>query len=830
VNTIEARILMLEDVEMDAMLSRREFERAGITATYRRVETREDFEAALVEFQPDVVLSDFTLPEFDGLSALRIARALLPGAPFIFVSGTIGEDRAVEALHEGATDYVLKHRLERLVPVVTRAIQETKTRSAQRKAEHSLRLTQFAVDHAHGGVLRIGADGKLQYANESACRMLGRLGEDLLALHIREIDSRYVPGAWPQQWEELKAQGTTVFESQYRRGDGKPLPVEVTASYIAYESGEYVFFYASDLTERKAAEERIRYLANYDALTGLPNRNLLLDRLRQALHLADRYRLSVAVLFVGLDRFKLVNDTLGYAAGDELLKLAGAKLTECVRAVDTAARIGGDEFAVVLSGSTDEESDGTARAAQRILEAFAQPAVVEGRELFVTCSVGVAMYPDDGDDPEALLRNSSVALYRAKDQGRNTYQLYTAANGSHAPERLSLETGLRRALEREELCLHYQPQVSLGTGEVVGLEALLRWSHPEMGLISPARFIPIAEETGLILPISEWVLQAACAQSKAWQAQGFGPLRTAVNISWRQFRQKDLAAKISSTLARTGLEPDCLDLELTEGTLVQNVETAIRALDELKRLGVHISLDDFGTGYSSLNYLKRLPIDVLKIDQSFVREITNDPDSAAIANAIIAMAHSMRLRVIAEGVETMGQLALLHRRGCDQIQGFLFSKPLPPEELTRLLRDRPSLAMPAMDTGQQTLLLVDDEAKILSALKRSLRGQGYRILAAESAKAGFELLAQNDVQVILSDSRMPEMNGVEFFERVKDLYPETVRIMLSGYTELQAVTDAINRGAVYKFLTKPWEDDRIREEIRDAFHRSGGGKKQNPEG
>jgi diguanylate cyclase (GGDEF)-like protein len=445
--------------------------------------------------------------------------------------------------------------------------------------------------------------------------------------------------------------------------------------------------------EYLANREAVDYLAYYDSLTGLANRTLLRDRLSQAVHFAERFQWGVTVMVVDLDRFKFVNDSLGHAAGDELLKVAAGRIMACVRDTDTVARIGGDEFVVVLAGMEQDESSAL-QVAQRMLERFAQPVVLEGRELFVTCSIGIASHPRHGEDGETLLKNADAAMYRAKDQGRNNMQFYTPEANARAGERLSLESGLRRALERDEFHLHYQPLVDLRTGQVCGLEALIRWQRPEVGIVPPAQFISLLEETGLILPIGDWVLRTACAQNKAWQDQGLAPVRIAVNLSAHQFRQQDLASRVQKALAQGGLEPRYLELELTESMLMRNVETTIGIMFELRQIGVRIALDDFGTGYSSLSYLKRFPIDTLKIDRSFVNEITSDPDSAAIADAIIAMAHSLHLTALAEGVETEGQLAWLRARGCEQMQGYLFSKPLPAGELEQLLGNRTSLPTP----------------------------------------------------------------------------------------------------------------------------------------
>jgi diguanylate cyclase (GGDEF)-like protein/PAS domain S-box-containing protein len=566
----------------------------------------------------------------------------------------------------------------------------------RKQAEHALRLTQFAVDHAQDAMLQVGADGRLRYANDTACRLLGYPRAALLGMPIHAIDMQTSEADWPQRWGALKEHGCLRFESAYRHCSGHAIPVQVSVSYIEYEGEECGFVYASDISERKAAEERMRYLAQYDALTGLPNHELLRERLSQAIDFAGRHRMHLTVLFIGLDRFRLVNEALGYARGDEVLRAVAHRLAGCVREIDTVARMGSDEFAVTLTG--DAPHDGAPSRTWRLIEdALGQPVAIGGHELFITCSIGAAVFPEHGNSAGELLKNACAAMYLAKAQGRNTVHVYSEEFGGRDPERLPLEAAMRRVLEleheREEFRVYFQPQVELSSGKIRGVEALLRWDQPEKGMLPPVRFIPIAEETGLILPIGEWILHAACVQQRAWQEQGIALERIGVNLSARQFRQTNLVRSVAQVLHETGVDPHCLELELTESILMQDVEAAIRTMCELKELGVRISLDDFGTGYSSLSYLKRFPIDTLKIDQSFVREITSDQNSAAIADAIIAMAHRLRLTVIAEGVETEGQLALLRERGCDQVQGFFLCKPLPGEELTRMLREIPALAM-----------------------------------------------------------------------------------------------------------------------------------------
>ena len=573
----------------------------------------------------------------------------------------------------------------------------------------------------------------------------------------------------------------------------------------------------AEIAATKRYQQQLEYQANHDGLTGLPNRSLLTDRLDQALSYADRYHRRAAVLFIGLDHFKIINDSLGYETGDRLLNTMAERLADCVRSIDTLARHGADEFVVVtvdLDGSAD-----AARIAWKIQEAVCRPCIIDEHELVITCSTGISLYPKDGEDTQTLLNNAHVAMYRAKDQGRNNFQFYTCELNARTFARMTMEKHLRRALEREELFLHYQPQVDLGTGRIIGMESLLRWQSPELGLIPPARFIPLAEETGLIVPIGEWVLKTSCAQARAWQNAGLPPLVLSVNLSPRQFRQPGLTGMVARILEETGLDPRYLELEIIESMVMHDVDSALAMLNDFRSMGVMLAMDDFGTGYSSLSYLKRFPFGKIKIDQSFVRDITSDPDSAAIARAIIAMGHSLNLRVIAEGIETEGQLRYLHSHGCDEMQGFYFSRPVPPGEFEEMLRENRQLDLPVDEWAlvDRTLLLVDDEPHVLSALRRVLTDEGYHILTATSAAEGFELLASSRVGVVVSDMYMPGMNGTEFLSRVKELYSGTIRIMLSGSADLRALTEAINRGAIYKFFIKPWDDERLRENLKLAF-------------
>jgi diguanylate cyclase (GGDEF)-like protein len=442
----------------------------------------------------------------------------------------------------------------------------------------------------------------------------------------------------------------------------------------------------------RKADQRIQVLANYDTVTGLPNRNLLHDRLAQTISFSRRYQRSMGILFIDLDDFKNVNDSLGHHVGDQLLKELAARLKSCVREVDTVARLGGDEFVIVLMGVAYR--DDVIFFAEKLLEAIARPFPLEGRELFVSTSIGIAVYPKDGEDEATLLKNADSAMYHAKERGKGNYSFYSADMNATALERLSLVNDLHRALERNEFILHYQPQISLKGGKITGVEALIRWQHPQHGLVAPAKFIRAAEETRLIVPIGQWVMRAACAQAVKWHEQGYA-VTLAVNLSALQLDEHALVKMVDETLLATGINPRFLELELTETQLIQQPDAIYKIFEQLREKGVRMAIDDFGTGYSSLSYLKKLPIDKLKIDASFVRDIATDSNSLEIVQAIISMAHGLRLKALAEGVETQEQRELLHRLGCDELQGYVYSKPLSPDEVGALLAEQSYVAAAA---------------------------------------------------------------------------------------------------------------------------------------
>jgi diguanylate cyclase (GGDEF)-like protein/PAS domain S-box-containing protein len=557
-------------------------------------------------------------------------------------------------------------------------------------------------ENAVEGIFQIDPEGHYLIINPAMMRICRHATSEQLILRLN--DPAYPIFVNPTRRSEFMSLlhergGVVNFESEIYGGDGQMLWISETVRAVHGATGDVIFFEGSaeDISARKHYETKLHYQANYDALTGSANRSRLHDRLAQAVMSAARYQHQVTVAYIDLDQFKFINDSLGHHVGDQLLQAVALRLKACVRKSDTVARLGGDEFVIVIDHSDESV---IALLMEKILGSVAEPVMVDDHELRVTCSIGFSIYPIDGLDADTLLRNADAAMYRAKEQGRNNVQFFTDELNKTIRKRLAMESILRHALARDEFFLHYQPQVNLQTGAVIGVEALIRWNHGSQGVISPADFIPLAEELGLIVPIGEWVLRTACAQMQAWHSAGLPKISVSVNLSVLQFKQKNFVDVVEKALQETGLDPQYLNLELTESMMMDDVDLAVIALGKLRAMGVKLSIDDFGTGYSSLSYLKCLPIDELKIDQSFVRDITSDPNSAAISRSIIALAHSLKLTVIAEGVETKAQLNYLAEHHCDAIQGYYFSRPVAATECEHLLRQDKPCKLPSAGNFQ----------------------------------------------------------------------------------------------------------------------------------
>ena len=553
--------------------------------------------------------------------------------------------------------------------------------------EATLRKLWQAVEQSPNSVVITDLKSRIEYANQSFYSVTGYSPEEVLGANPNMLQSgKTDPQVYADMWAQLSQGNAWTGEFTNRRKDGSEYIEAVRISPVHQSDGSVTHYLAikEDITHRKESEQQIHRLAYFDTLTGLPNRLLLADRFKQAVSMAERQQEPLTVMFIDLDHFKNINDTLGHRAGDALLIEAALRLTSVLRAGDTLSRQGGDEFVLVLPGCGDVQA---AQVAEKLLETSARSITLDGHDVVVTLSVGIALYPSDGTDFDALSKAADVAMYRAKDEGRNTYRFFKADMQTHSARTLTLESHLRHALDRNELVLVYQPQMSLANGSLVGAEALLRWHHPTLGVVSPVEFIPLAESSGLILPIGEWVLRTAMQQLKVWMAAGLGNLTMAVNLSAVQFRHAGLAAMVAQVLQDTEIPPALMELELTESVAMDDPLGAVVAIDEISALGVAMSIDDFGTGYSSLSYLKRFKVGKLKIDKSFVRDITTDPDDKAIASAIIGLASSLGLRTIAEGVESPGQLAWLRLQGCDEAQGYFFSQPLSAPDFVKWVHD-----------------------------------------------------------------------------------------------------------------------------------------------
>jgi diguanylate cyclase (GGDEF)-like protein/PAS domain S-box-containing protein len=687
-------VLLVEDNPGDARLLREIFnEHRSLGVEFIHVECMGDAEKYLVRHAVDIILLDLGLPDAQGLEAVRRARAAAPGTALVVLTGLDDEGLAAHSIQEGAQDYQVKESYGS-----PRGLLRTLRHAVERKAmEEALfaekERAQVTLDSIGDAVICTDVLGNITFLNIVAEKLSGwnrraAVGQPMIeVLRITDAASHEI-SANPMGVRTVPS--TSEHSSSTRilvRGDGSVIPIEDNVAPIHDRRGEAsgTVIVLRDVSVARAMAQQISHSAEHDFLTGLPNRMLLNDRIGHAIALAPRHNCKVAVLFLDLDGFKYINDSLGHPVGDRLLQSIAKCLVGCVRGSDTVSRQGGDEFVVLLSEL--QNVDDAAILARRILKAVAEAHSIDHHDLHVTTSIGVSIYPDDGPDAETLIKNADTAMYQAKEDGRQSYKFFKPAMNVRAVERQWVEESLRRALQRREFKLQYQPKIDLRTGIITGAEALLRWLHPTRGLLSPARFIPVAEECGLIIPIGAWVLREACTQARNWLDQGLRFSTMAVNVSAMEFRDDNFLERLFEILGETGLDPGHLELELTESVLMKRAESTTSILRILRERGIKIAIDDFGTGYSSLSYLRKFLVDSLKIDQSFVRQISAAGDDATIVTAVIGMARSLKLRVVAEGVETLEELEFLRTHQCDEVQGFYFSRPVPPLRFAELLKN-----------------------------------------------------------------------------------------------------------------------------------------------
>jgi len=674
------RVLLVEDTEDDATLLMLELRRGGFEPYIVRVQTAAAMKAELIARSWDVVISDFSLPAFTGLDALAVLRGSGIDVPFILVSGTIGEEVAVEAMRAGADDYVMKAHLQRLPAAVERELREAEARAAHREVQKTLIALRKAVDSLPVGVTITGTDGTILFTNPAEHILHGYEPNELVGKEGRSL----MPAEFARRLtvDQMRNLRSWKRERLNVRKDGSAFPAQLISDVVLGAGGEPlgIVTICEDISERKLVEQQMFRHAFYDDLTELPNRALFLERLGRAVARSrGRSEATYAVLYLDLDRFKLVNDGLGHHIGNQLLVAIARRLEQCLRPADTVARLGGDEFTILVDDLKGPE--GATQLAERVQAALTAPFSLAGQEIYTSASIGIAVSTHGYHRHEDVLRDADIAMYRAKALGKARYEVFDSAMHLHAVSLLKLETDLRRAVEHNEITAHYQPIVSLATGEITGFEALARWRHPQRGLVLPDEFIPLAEETGLILTLGPALLREACREVAQLRD---ARLTISVNLSARQLGGDGLLEEIDEALAAAGLAAARLKLEVTESAIMSNADAAIAVLLELRARGVGIQIDDFGTGYSSLSYLQKLPVDTLKIDRSFVSRIDDGGDKAEIVESIIALARSLDLEVIAEGIETEGQLGRLRMLKCDGGQGFLLSKAMPVEGLRSL--------------------------------------------------------------------------------------------------------------------------------------------------
>lgn len=834
---------------------------------------------AVKKHNPSLILLDVQMPDMDGYEVCRRlkANADTQTIPVIFISALGEIDNETTGFESGGVDYIIKPispatvraRVRTHLSLVQTNILEKYVKQLEIEQRKTARLSrihsvlsginsaivriqepqllfdaacQIAVEQGGFGVAWIGiTNDSGANLNIISCRGVytESINESLtLTSNLAQLTSDIPLRALTKNKAvfcnnvELAADHDRVCMDAHKRGYRSLIALPICSSenykgvmvlyaielnYIDDEEIKLLSELAGDISfalQSIENEKKANFLSYYDALTALPNTALFLDRLAQLVHTAKRDSRSVYIIVLNINRFKQVNDSYGRHIGDHILCSLAFRLNERFSPTGSVARIGADNFSLAFEAHPEDD---IGIICEELLKILASPFDIDKIEVNLSARMGIATFPEDASDSESLFKNAEAALKHAKEAGKS-YLFYSPEINARIAERLDLENMVKRALGGEQFQLYYQPKVSLNTGKIVGAEALIRWIHPERGLVSPGDFIPLAEETGLIIPIGEWVIRNVCGQLKIWLKNQIPMVPVAINLSALQFRESDIYETICTALEDFQISSEYLELELTESLVMHNPEEAEKIMRMLLERGLHLALDDFGTGYSSLAYLKRFPFDTVKIDRAFIADITRNPEDAAIASAIIGMAHSLRMQVVAEGVESEAQMKFLQARHCDQIQGFYFSRPIPAEHFQVLLEDdKKMLISQDASTEEKTLLIVESEEPLVSALVRALRNQGYRLLTSQNGNHALELLALHKIQVILCNQNIANSIDLDFISVVAKLYPETMRILIGGDIKLEAVLDIINRGEIYRFLTKPWSEDLLRQNIKEAF-------------
>lgn len=825
------RVLLIEDDEQDAQRLLDALHGGGHAVYSRRVSSRDELEAALRDEAWNVALLSCALDELATGDAVDLVATLAPGLPIVLTVARGSRQFPIELLENGVRDFVFKSNPTRLLAVIERECARTFLQEREPLSDTVLedvindgevRFLQLASNIPECYWLLDAETQRVTYVSKGYEQIWGRYVEALYA--DRNDWLKHVhPEDLPRLREEMNAHRMGGLDVKFRilRPDDSLRWLHARNFPVHDEEGRVVSIggVASDVTGNVLDQRKIPYFAHFDGLTALPNQLMFYDHARRMIALAKRKNLTLGVMVVDIDRFRELNQTLGHTSGDELLRQVAGRLSGSLRESDMLGRFGGDVFGILLPDIADTQQ--AAIVAHRIIDTFLTPLRIDGQDIFATASIGVVFYPTDGHDAHELVSNAEIAVRHAKSLGRNHHQFYSADMHDGIRDRLFLETELRNATLRNEFVLHYQPKVSCANGRITGVEALIRWQHPRRGLVPPDQFIPLLEETGLIVPVGRWVLETACLQALGWQDEGLDIPSVSVNLSARQLQSDTLIADVANALSHSGLRPACLDLEITESMLMQNADSAVHLLNSLKATGVTLSLDDFGTGYSSLAYLKRFPLDAVKVDRSFVQDIAADSDDASITRAVITMAHHLKLKVVAEGVETSEQLSLLISHQCDIIQGYFFSRPLPAAGMVELLRSDKRLPPNLLRSGTRKPMVLFVGVSGFDEVISVLSQDGHRVCMAADPDGAMQWFAGNLVDVLVCGSPRKDFDAVGIIRQAAHLQPQCERMLLvdGRHWSDRKVADLSGSGVVHRVIHLPIDPSAFRQIVEDALSR-----------